>query len=123
MYLNGVSQTVTVIAPGIGAATNVGGIALDIGNRAANDRTLDGKIADVAYWADDILTADDCSSLAHHTSPLRIHRATLTAYWPICGNGGEPDYGPSHFLQTITGTAAQLGPPTSGDPFQGVTGQ
>jgi hypothetical protein len=120
VYVNGSSVTVTRATAPVGTATRTAH-SMAIGNSAdTNHNAFDGKIADFAWWNGAILTANEAKALASGVSPLKVRYANLSLYLPLYGlSSAEPDWGPSHSTQTITGTAFTSNPPTSGFPLQG----
>ncbi|HUY68593.1 MAG TPA: hypothetical protein VMV79_04765 [Alphaproteobacteria bacterium] len=80
-----------------------------IGNSYANTNlTWDGKIAEVALWNGVVLNASEAAALAKGVSPLFMRPSALALYYPLTGLGsGEPDWGPSRFGATLTGTRFQ----------------
>jgi hypothetical protein len=118
MYLDGTSISVYTTTAPTGTYTTTAANYY-VGNRSDGTRNFDGRISDIAIW-NSILTANDARALGQGASPLRIQPANLAFYDPMCGGGsGEADWGPSHVSNTLTGTAAQGGPPTEAYPFMG----
>lgn len=91
-----------------------------IGSRDGTQSYWDGKIGDVAIWNSTLLTASECLALSKGASPLQIRPTALSYYWPLYGktSSGEPDWGPSHGAQTVTGTTFQPHAPVQPIPLQ-----
>jgi len=112
VYIDGSSVSVTVSTTPAGSL-NVGGSGL-IGNSNSGGHNWDGKIAETGYWNGSLLAASEAAALARGIAPLFVRRAALSLYLPLLGvSSGEPDWGPAHATQTITGTANQSHAPTS----------
>jgi hypothetical protein len=118
VYVNGSSVSVTRSTAPVGTATRTAH-SMAIGNSAdSSHNAFDGKIAEFGWWNGAILTANEAKSLANGVSPLKIRNAQLSLYLPLYGlSSSEPDWGPSHSTQTVTGTAFANNPPTSGFPL------
>lgn len=112
IYYNGVPQTVVNTQAAVGTqgttAANV-----NIGNRADGGRNWDGLIAEMMIW-NDILTSSEINALFLGISKLPLRRSQQLLYCPLFGTQtNEPDWGPSHVTQSITGTLKQNHSPDS----------
>jgi hypothetical protein len=117
VYIDGATVSVTVNVAPIGTLTQVLS-GTYIGNRADGMRNWDGKLAEVAYWAGSLLTANEVKALSRGVSPLKIKAASLALYYPLYGKQtNEPSWGSSLSLGTMTGTAFQPHSPTSAYPL------
>jgi hypothetical protein len=112
VYLDGVAGDGLVnLTPPVGTVTTLTGNYY-VGNREAGARVWDGKIAEFAVWNGSILTANDDLALFGGASPLKVHGGP-SFYLPLGGElANEPDWGPSHLAQTITGTLFSPHAPT-----------
>lgn len=107
VYHDGTALTVgagltEVLAPS-GTVTN-NSVALCLGNRPAQDRTLFGWLAEFAEW-DRILSAGELAALADGVTPAAFPRG-LTEYFPFVRSTQSRIVGPP----TVTGTAANPHP-------------
>jgi hypothetical protein len=111
VYVNGSAVGVTnSIAGGMASITS----NLLVGNSVAANRNWDGMIAEVGYWNGSILTASEAKALAKGIAPLFVRPSGLSLYLPLLGTGaGEPDWGPAHVTQSLTGTARRNHAPVS----------
>lgn len=90
-YVDGVSQAVTEFAAPTGSVVN-NADAYMLGNRSADDRTWDGRLAEFAVW-DAILTPAEMAALGQGVSPLLIRPQSLVSYVPLLGGQSpEPDW-------------------------------
>jgi len=128
VYVNGSSVSVSVSSTPVGTY----GMTVSnfrIGKTDDNSVQYDGNIAELAFW-NTLLTASEASALARGMAPLFMRPAGLSYYWPLLGVGsGEPDWGPAHAAQTLTGTKLQSHapvtfwmPPATVVPFSRYTG-
>ena len=107
VYYDGVSQTVTESTTPSGSYDS-SSAALLIGNRAENDRAMDGALAEIGRW-NRVLTAGEIATLAKGFSPLFITNG-LIQYIPLIGkNSPETDY-KAGTTGTVTGAVADPHP-------------
>lgn len=90
--------------------------ALTIGNRAAQDRTFDGVIANLVMYSG-ILTLEEMNSVRYGIMPKR---SLIKGWWPLYGNTSpEVDMSGNGSNGTLTGTTQADGPPIT--PLFGFT--
>lgn len=107
VYVNGVAVTVTQTVAPVGAYLPVSQQFV-IGNVLAANRNWDGKLAEIGVWNSVILSASEAAALANRVPARFVRPSQLSLYFPLFGTqANEPDWGPSHVTQTITGTAKQ----------------
>lgn len=118
VYIDGSSVSMSALTTPVGTIVS-STQTLRLGNQSGSSAVWNGKIGDEAAWANKILTATEAKELAMGVSPLRIEPASLAFYTPMCGlQAAEPDYGPSHYTSTVTGTKATNGSANQPFPFQ-----
>jgi Concanavalin A-like lectin/glucanases superfamily len=113
MYVDGVAQTVTLLtAPTSGVVS--GAVKYNIGNASSLSRSIDGMMAELAFWSGIILSAAEISALAVGV-PLPVFRPEkLSLYIPMTGRDNLEFDSFKPVLSSITGT--RLGtsnPPTA----------
>lgn len=124
IYVDGVSQTVNTITGASGTIDTANTDNFYIGNRGADDRTFDGRIAELAIWNSINLGSADAVMLARGGNPLHIAkvRTSLTYYAPLYGASTEPDYSGNHKAGTVTtatvGAHAPVGAFTRATPWR-----
>jgi hypothetical protein len=114
IYLNGVSQSLTIQSTPTGTlpASNSDGYV--IGNRGNDQlRNWTGSIAEFAIWNGALLTQTEVSALAKGARPWTIRKGSLVGYWPLDGLASpEPDLSGNKGNGTVTGALpALIGPP------------
>lgn len=104
VYVNGVSQTITVAGSGSGAAVTTSNNYY-LGNRqSSGNRNFDGMLAHFCIWDNILLGADSALALAAGVNPLMISPETIVCYTPLDGvNKPEFDFGGKPTV-AITGT-------------------
>lgn len=65
-----------------------------------------GDIAHMAIW-DVALSDSEIATLSFGVSPLRVHRDSLVAYWPVGGQSPERDIIVGGFDMVVNGTPTQ----------------
>ncbi len=116
IYIDGISQTITELETPTGTRNSDAGTDFLIGNRANQERTFDGSIAEVAIY-DVILSAAEAKALSHTINPLHIRRTNLKGYWPILGHTSpEADLSGNKNNGTVTGAVKSGHPPIT--PYQ-----
>lgn len=109
VYIDGVSVTTSSTAATLASGPFTIGQA-----SGGTNRNWDGKLAEIAVWNNVILTASEAVALSKGVPARFIRPSQITAYFPLFGlQASEPEWGPSHFTQTITGTALQNHAPVS----------
>lgn len=103
IYVDGTSVTVTETTAPSGTLTTTAQ-ALNLGNRAAQDRVWDGMMAEWGVW-DRILSADDMAALGKGFSPM-FFRNGLSDYIPMVRGNLSRKLAPP----TLTGTVVQPHP-------------
>jgi hypothetical protein len=81
MYLDGVSQSLTVANP-TGARSGIAFADITIGAGVGLAREWDGRIAHLSFW-DTELTLAQAQALAAGASPLSVQPSNLVNYWPL----------------------------------------
>lgn len=107
IYLNGVSQTVSVINAPAGTPLNNADPYV-IGNRGDDSaRCFDGQLQDFAIWDGVLLNAREAVALHNGVSPFLIRPAALAFYDAMHGNTtNDRDSSPHNAgAQVVTGTA------------------
>jgi hypothetical protein len=113
VYVNGALQSMVTGQSPSGTSAPLSGAYL-IGNRNDNSRNMDGMLAEFAVWSGTALTAGEAAALARGLPPLFVRPTSLSLYLPLYGtSSGEPDWGPSHGTQAITGAKKQNHAPAS----------
>ncbi len=104
-YVNGVEKG----APALTAVPSDSTELLRIGNRAANDRTFDGRIAELCFY-DHALTATEIQTVRLQ-GPLAL-LGGLRAWWPLHGElSPEPDLSGNNNHGTVSGAVRGDHPP------------
>lgn len=112
IYVDGAAVTVTPLSTPVGTFLTTSN-AFYIGNRAGLDRCWDGVHADFAIW-NSILSANDVVALSKGLPPQFVRRASLIMHMPLLGVAtGEPEWGPTRYVTTVSGTAKRNHAPTS----------
>lgn len=98
LYKNGVSVGTksAITVPSLATSYSIG--SLSGGGHATN-----ASMAEFAIWTS-VLSANEALALAKGANPLQVRPTNIQFYVPILGIGsGEPDWGPSHVAQTVSG--------------------
>lgn len=107
MYINGASQTITTVTAPTGTLSSISGVPR-IGNDGTAVDAWDGNLAEIGFWNNTILTANEALALSQGTLPFNIRNSALTLYCPLLGvPANEPDWGPNHYAMTVTGAKNQ----------------
>lgn len=105
IYVDGVSQTVTVAGTANGTAVTTSN-DYRLGNRESGaNRNWDGMIAEFAIW-NALLTSSEATALSKGASPMFIRLPSLVEYVPLIRDNTSVILAPP----TITGTAVQPHP-------------
>jgi len=77
-----------------------------IGQLTGSSQTVNAGMAEFAVW-NRVLSANEITAVAQGSSPLEVSPTSLLVYTPLLGIGtAEPDWGPSHYAQTVNGSPA-----------------
>lgn len=113
IYVDGVSQVVGTTTAPVGIFNSTA-TAINIGNSSDSSRGWNGKLAEFSLWNGVLLTAAEIVALSKGMPALFVRPKQLSFYLPLFGTqANEPDWGPSHVTQTITGTKIQTHAPVT----------
>lgn len=108
LYKNGVSVGTkgAITIPALGTS-------YQLGRLPGSSANCNSGLAEFALW-NTIFSANEALALSRGISPLILRPSSLLLYLPIFGLGsGEPDWGPSHYAQSLSGTTFQTHAPVS----------
>lgn len=106
MYVNGALNTTTAAATISGAAASC-----KVGLLTYLPLTVSfsaDTIAEVGYWIDTALNANEIAALGSGTPPLQVRPTLLSFYWPLHGvSATETDYSPARQTAAVTGATSE----------------
>lgn len=104
-FMNGANKGTNTVSRDIDEET-LDTVTLGVRNTTAISNDLNGRMAEVGIW-DDELTDAEIASLGAGVCPLMIRPDALVHYWPLFGRASpEPDWIRGNHL-TINGTVAK----------------
>ena len=106
-YVNGTSQSITVEQAPTGTISESSQVLAAGGWSGSTSQEYSGKLSEVAFWNNTILTASECNALSGGATPLKVRGAALTVYLPLYDIGGKvlaTDWSPNHYTITTGGT-------------------